>query len=68
MHGNEIIYALICNKNHVLSCQYSMLSFNALDVFLFEFSRKEIMLDLDLKSDQERKNTTPKLYQCSNLK
>ena len=53
MHGNEIIYALICNKNHVLSCQYSMLSFNALDVFSFEFSRNEIMLDLDLKSDQE---------------
>ena len=26
MHGNEIIYALICTKNHVLLCQYSMLS------------------------------------------
>ena len=26
MHGNEIIYALICNKNHVLLCQCSMLS------------------------------------------
>ena len=26
MHGNEIIYALIYNKNHVLLCQYSMLS------------------------------------------
>ena len=28
MRGNEIIYALICNKNHVLLCQYSMLSEN----------------------------------------
>ena len=26
MHGNEIIYALICTKNHVLLCRYSMLS------------------------------------------
>ena len=26
MHGNEIIYVLICTKNHVLLCQFSMLS------------------------------------------
>ena len=26
MHENEIIYALICNKSHVLWCKYSMLS------------------------------------------
>ena len=26
MHGNEIIYALICINNHVLSCLFRMLS------------------------------------------
>ena len=26
MHGNEIIYGLICINNHVLSCLFSMLS------------------------------------------
>ena len=29
MHVNEIIYALICMKNHVLWCKYSMLSADA---------------------------------------
>ena len=30
MHGIEIIYTLICIKNHVLLCSYSMLSTRAL--------------------------------------
>ena len=29
MHRNEIIYALICMNNHVLSCLISMLSTHA---------------------------------------